>query len=129
MKLALAQVLGPVEKWEQASTSGHLVEAVRVSAWGAQRDSFPEEGFVSWASAACSVWGGEMGLPEHVLSVLIRDQAEEDPAFPVSAAWGRATGEKPGLRSPLDQTEEATMCFLDEGLEASSPVGCVRGTR
>ena len=73
--------------------------------------------------------GSEMGLPEHVLCVLIRDQAEEDPAFPVSAAWGRATGEKPGLRSPLDQTEEATMCFLDEGLEASSPVGCVRGTR
>lgn len=68
-----------------------------------------------------------MGLLEHVLCVLIRNQAEGDPAFPMSAARGW-TREKLGLRSPLDQTEEAPMCFLHEGLEAS-PVGCVRGTR
>lgn len=70
-----------------------------------------------------------MGLLEHVLCVLIHDQAEGDLAFPVSAAWGWTTREKPGLRSPLDQTKEATMCFLYEGPEAFSPVGCVRRTR
>lgn len=49
MKLALAQVLGPVEKWEQAGASAHLVEAcpvpaVRVSAWGGPKGQLPGRG-------------------------------------------------------------------------------------
>lgn len=49
VKLALAQVLGPVEKWEQTNTSGHLGEAcpvlaVMVSAWGGPKGQLPGRG-------------------------------------------------------------------------------------
>lgn len=44
---------------------------------------------MNWASAACSIQGGEMGLLEHILCFLICDQAEGTQPSPCLLPKGR----------------------------------------